>query len=302
MAIVYAWLGNLPEWWLLLLFTGTAALFSLTMTATVRRITKGRRGQSHNDVMGLVFGACSIMYAVLVGFVILDVYNQYVDADRDTTSEAATLVTLYADAQRYPDPPRSAMQEAVRQYTRSVVEDEFASMRRGERSSVTATRLKQLYLLNSMLKSGDPNVMQLTERFNAKIDDITLLREERLRASRPTLPWMFWFVLILGGVVTISMAASLSMEHAIHQLVGSFLLGIMIGAVLFMILALDRPFNGATAIGPSAFQRSMHAYALIDEANRRPAADAGLSSAAAQRPAAASGSPDVVRPDRSPVL
>ncbi len=50
-----------------------------------------------------------------------------------------------------------------------------------------------------MLKSGDPNVMELTERFNAQVDDITLLREERLRASRPTLPWMLWFVLILGA-------------------------------------------------------------------------------------------------------
>ena len=284
---MYAWLGNLQEWWLLLLFTGAAALFSLTMTATVRRITKGRRGESHNDVMGLFFGACSIMYAVLLGFVILDAYNQYVDADRNTTREAVTLVTLYADTQRYPDPPRSAMQEAIRQYTRSVVEDEFPSMRRGEHSSVTGSRLKQLYRLNSMLKSGDPNVMELTQRFNAKVDDITLLHEERLRASRPTLPRVYWFVLILGGVVTISMAASLSMEHASHQLAGSFLLGIMIGALLFMILELDRPFNGPTAIGPNAFQRSMHTYALIDQANRQPAADAGPSSAAAYRPAAA---------------
>jgi len=54
-----------------------------------------------------------------------------------------------------------------------------------------------------------------------------------------------------------------------------------------MILELDRPFNGPTAIGPNAFQRSMHTYALIDQANRQPAADAGPSSAAAYRPAAA---------------
>jgi hypothetical protein len=124
-AMVYDWLVNLPELWQVPLATGTVGLFSLAVTAIFRRVTATRRRESHNDVLGLVFGACSIMYAVLIGFVIADVFGEYQHADRVTTDEAATLVTLYLDTERYPDPPRRAMQQAIRQYTRSVADDEF---------------------------------------------------------------------------------------------------------------------------------------------------------------------------------
>src|SRR5262245_41504497 len=117
-SIVYDWLVNLPDWWQVPLTTGTVGLFSLAVTAIVRRFTAARRGEAHNDVLGHVFATCSIMYAVLVAFVIVDVYGAYQSADRITSHEAETLTTLYLDTERYPDPPRSAMQEAIRQYTR----------------------------------------------------------------------------------------------------------------------------------------------------------------------------------------
>jgi hypothetical protein len=42
------------------------------------------------------------------------------------------------------------------------------------------------------------------------------------------------------------------------------------GSVLFLVLSLDRPFIGTTAIGPSAFQRSLQLYSAIDRLNRPP--------------------------------
>jgi hypothetical protein len=284
--MVYDWLVNLSEWWQIPLATGTVGLFSLAVTAMFRRVTETRRRESLNDVMGLVFGACAIMYAVLLGFVILNVYNQYQRADRITTREAATLVTLYLDTERYPDPPRPAMQQAIRQYTRSVVDDEFQSMRRGEPSPATGARLDQLYVLNVNLHSGDPNFVELNSEFNRQIDSTAQLREERIRLARTTLPWTLWFVLMLASIVTIVMAASLFMQPVSHQLFGSFLLGAMVGALLFVVLLLDRPFTGTTAISPEAFQRSLQAYTLIDKVHRQPPARAVSSAAAAPRPAA----------------
>jgi hypothetical protein len=62
--------------------------------------------------------------------------------------------------------------------------------------------------------------------------------------------------------------ASLYMRPALHQLFGSFLLGLTIGAVLFLILSLDRPFTGTTAISSAAFLGSVQGYSNIDEINR----------------------------------
>jgi hypothetical protein len=180
------------------------------------------------------------------------------------------LVALYYDAERYPEPVRSEAREGIRECPRSVVDDEFPRMARSGASPATRARLSQLYALNTQLQPGDPYSVQLDVRVAQQIDRIAVLRDERVEASRASRPWTFWVALILGGVTTTAMGASLFMRGVLHQLLASFLLGMMIGSLLFLVLSLDRPFVGTTAITSSAFQRSLRLYSAIDRPNRPP--------------------------------
>ena len=106
-----------------------------------------------------------------------------------------------------------------------------------------------------------------------------------------SLPKTFWFVLILGGLITVALGASLFMRQVFYQLLSSALLGIMIASVLFLVMTLDRPFTGTTAISPGAFQRSLELYSKIDELNRPQRGLAGPASPAAPRPDHSAASP-----------
>lgn len=277
--MIYDWMLHLPIWLQVLVMTGVAGVVSLAVTITLRTITSVHHNESHNEVIGFVFATCGVIYAVLLAFVVFAVYTQFQSADRIATSEAATLVSLYHDTMRYAEPLRTSTQAAIREYTRSVVNDEFPAMQRGQSSSATGARLYQLYRLNAGLQPGDPYSVQLDSKASQQIDSIALLRDERIEASQASLPKTFWFVLILGGLIILALGASLFMQQAFYQLFSSALLGITIASVLFLVLTLDRPFIGSTAISPGAFQRSLQLYSTIDELNRQqrgPAASPGL--------------------------
>jgi hypothetical protein len=68
------------------------------------------------------------------------------------------------------------------------------------------------------------------------------------------LPLLMWGVLIFGGIIVIAASCLLSNErqsvHCFH--VAS--LTVLISLTLLTILDLDRPFEGATHIDPTAFQ------------------------------------------------
>lgn len=266
--MAYEWLLNLPVWLELLIMSGVAGLGSVVLTATLRRIKRTHHVESHNEVLGLVFATCGVIYAVLLAFVVFAVYDQYQKAEGIVNEESAALVDLYWKTERYPEPVRSATEQSIREYTRSVVNDEFPRMQRGEPSPTTRARLNRMDQMNARFQPPDPNGVQLASNSDRLIDRITVLRAERIAASRASLPMTFWLVLILGGAATIALGASLYMRPALHQLFGSFLLGLTIGAVLFLILSLDRPFTGTTAISSAAFQGSLQGYSNIDEINR----------------------------------
>ena len=295
--MVYDWMLHLPIWLQALVVIGVAGVVSLAVTGTLRTITALHYGESHNEVIGFVFATCGVIYAVLLAFVVFAVYTQFASADKVVTSEAATLASLYLDTERYPEPVRSAIQEAIRGYTRSVVNDEFPAMQRGQPSSTTRARLTQLYRLNARLQAGDAYSVQLDNKASQEIESIALLREERIQASKASLPKTFWFVLILGGLITVTLGASLFMRQAFYQLLSSALLGIMIASVLFLVMTLDRPFTGTTAISPGAFERSLELYSKIDELNRPQRGLAAPASLAAPRSDYSAASPAAARAD-----
>jgi hypothetical protein len=72
--------------------------------------------------------------------------------------------------------------------------------------------LNRLYALNAQLRPGDPYSVQLDVKADQLIDRLSLLRVERIEASRASLPWTFWLALFLGGAATIAMGASLYMR------------------------------------------------------------------------------------------
>ena len=79
-------------------------------------------------------------------------------------------------------------------------------------------------------------------------------RRLRLDAVGTKLPAVMWTVIVVGAFIGLSATFFFQVEDArLHALLVT-MLATFLGVVVFMILALDRPFRGDLGIGPEPYR------------------------------------------------
>jgi uncharacterized membrane protein len=73
----------------------------------VQRLVPSSLREEHNDVAGFIFAVVGVMYAVLLAFVVIVVWQDYEAAKGTVESEANELAGVYFLADRFPDPERA---------------------------------------------------------------------------------------------------------------------------------------------------------------------------------------------------
>src|ERR671933_2336025 len=98
--------------------------------------------QSHNVPIGVIYGAISVAFGVIIGFSAYLVLNKYTNSQTTVANEAADVRALYYLAGQFPQPQRDQIQDLATSYARTVVDDEWPLMEKGQ-PSLNAAGLKQ---------------------------------------------------------------------------------------------------------------------------------------------------------------
>jgi hypothetical protein len=85
-----------------------------------------------HDVGGYLLSVVGTLYAVLLGFVVVDTMQQYQHARQVTEMEAGTLADVFIMANRLHEPNRSKIQTACSNYINQVIETEWSQMSCGK--------------------------------------------------------------------------------------------------------------------------------------------------------------------------
>jgi hypothetical protein len=239
---------------LLLLVVCASMVVSVVGLALVQRLVSSELRKQHNDVAGFIYAVVGVVYAVLLGLVVVAVWGDY-EATRDTTyREADELAEIFWLAHQFPEPERHHIQELARSYARVVVEEEWPLMAHG-RSSPRAWAL--LDELRGALEGFEPRTeagQALYQEGLQQIHDLADARRMRLVEANEGIPALLWGVLVVGGVVTVGFTYLFGLESTwAHRLMVAALAG-LIALVLFTIGELDYPFSGGARIGTGAFK------------------------------------------------
>src|SRR3954447_7114092 len=119
-----------------LLFTGVAAV-ALPAAAAIgaallvhRRVSVDRR-QANNDVVGLAFAIIGVLYAILLTFVTVSVWEASDDARSSARQEARSVVDVRRYAGSLPAADAASLRGLVDRYVTIVVKDEWPKMAEG---------------------------------------------------------------------------------------------------------------------------------------------------------------------------
>jgi uncharacterized protein DUF4239 len=222
----------------------------------VRRRVDHSTLSKHNDVGGVVFSIVGTLYAVVLAFVVIVVWEALGDADERAAQEAGVLGDLVRDAGFFPDPERTTLQGELIEYTHAVIDEEWPAMAAsaGGSSQRVWDTLDRIFESFSRIDPTTQREANIHAEMLGRLNDLSDHRRLRLLSADNKVPLLMWIMLLMGGVITIGFSYFLGVENHRSHVLMTASLAAMIGITLYLIFALDHPFGGAVRVEPDAFR------------------------------------------------
>jgi hypothetical protein len=244
---------------------GAMVLAVIGLLAT-RSAVKLQLSEGHNDIAGFVFATVGVVYAVVLGFVVITVWQRFADAETAVTNEAAALVAVFRDSQTFPQPFRDEVQAALRRYATTVPASEWPT--HGELlQHKTPDPLNAVWAAFRQTTPATPVAESDLVQAKDHLYNLELQRHRTHLSAEGTVPGIFWGLLIVGGVVTVGFTYFFHLDNVRVQAAMIAILAGGIAAVLFGIMALDRPFSGAIHISDYPFQHALQQFVALNVAS-----------------------------------
>src|SRR5207247_1054919 len=112
---------RIPTWLLGVLIVGLAAGLSALGLVVVHRFVPVESRRSHNDVAGYLSNIAAFVYAVLLAFIAVAVWQDYGNAQSTAQLEANAASDVFRQAAGYPEPFRGRVREGIRIYIEAVM-------------------------------------------------------------------------------------------------------------------------------------------------------------------------------------
>jgi uncharacterized protein len=216
----------------------------------MRKAVHGKR--QVNDVVISVAANFGVVYAVLLGLLVVATFQITKDLQDHIGMEASSLSTMYRSTDAYPEPLRSELRAQLRDYTHYVVEKEWPAYRQ---MRVLAGGDHRLQAIRQKLFSFEPKTASQTEIHREMLryfNTMNVAREQRQSAVFSSIPDVLWYVLWVGALVSIVFLWMLHMD-LLPQILFGGITAIFLGIMIFLIYAMDHPLQGAVSLGPDAF-------------------------------------------------
>lgn len=258
---VIAWFEDLPLVPAALLVVGGFVLLSIVFARVAGVLVPKELLREHNELAGFIFAVIGVIYAVVLGFVAVGVWERFVVAEDRTYDEASALTAVYRDAGSFGN--WQLLRQDLRTYLREAIEVGWPAMEQGKplpdtRSAEDLSRDIHHTPVHDLRES------QVFAHMLERTSEALLDRDARVTEDASGLNAVMWIVVFAGGFITIAFSYLFGFERTVMQTVMIGTLALLVGLVIFLTMSLDYPFRGEIRVGPDAFERALTNFNQID--------------------------------------
>jgi hypothetical protein len=248
---------EVPLWLTTIVVTVLAEIYSVGLMLISRYVYGVSRLSLNNEVAGFKFAVVGVFYAVLLAFVVVAVWENYSSTEAAVRDEAKASVDLHRVTYALPAEGGADIREHLITYVEDVGKDEWPAMSIGEPSEIVAEDLNRLTAAIFAVEPADRRDLALYQHALRLLTVMTDNRIERLDSAAGSVPRILWFVLIVGGAITLGYPAFFASSNLFAQILMTASLAALVALSLVLALAFDFPFTGDPHITAAPFQHAL---------------------------------------------
>lgn len=246
-------LAELPLWAAAILLVVLPTIAAMCGPVLMRHRIGLEQLASNNDIAGFKFATVGVIYAVLLAFAVIVVWEKFSDAEIAVVQEAGASATIYR-LTAGPDPEAVATRAAMSNYLRLAINRDWPRMATGNESREVTQALNALYAAAlRLMVNGLRQPAIFAETFK-QLDAVTQARRTRLHLATGIVPGIVWLVLYCGAVLTVGFTFFFGTENLAAQVMMTGILSIIVFMGLLVIVSIDHPFTGSVHVGSDPLQ------------------------------------------------
>jgi hypothetical protein len=266
------WIYTLESWQpAMLAVVASFIVFSLVGLIATKGLVGRLLGDEweKNDVVGAFLGAIGVFYGIALGLIAVASWQAYSDIDNRVAEEAATMSALRTDVKALPGADTLALLRPLYEYADYTIHCAWPAMAKKRPAGIAGAeaptdsaliRDGQLFIkpFRDLLYSYQPQSLGPANVHAAALhefNDLIRLRRIRLHSVAHRMPAALWWVVLLGGVLTLAVSWLFQIQGARSMHVAlNTVLATVVGLLIYMIAAMDQPFRGPLRLEAKAFE------------------------------------------------
>ena len=241
-------LQGVPVWVAGLILAALGIAVSQLCIALAARVDHARRRRS-NELIVLALSVAAVIYAVPLALIAGEAFGDFTETRAAAAREAEELARAARLATALPTAQAQAVRAGLAGYATAVIAQEWPEMARGGHPSAAEPVLRDLY---RRLAEAGPSVPQA--RMLRQLDELDTARAERVLTVREGLIGAIWWLIGVGGLITLLLCALYAADDLAMQRFVLALISLVITCVILLIVATDRPFHGVPRVPPDAMR------------------------------------------------
>lgn len=244
----------------LLVVVGAALLGMGTVVIKHRLFPPAPEAEAKEGVGEYIAMMVGVFYALVLGIVLVSVWEARDDAQASVQTEAAGLNQISLLAQALPAPSGPQIQQDVRAYSNIVVTVEWPEMAAHRPLSpqgwTALTRLTDAVEAYQPVTAEQQNI---SAEALSQLSSVYDARHSRQEESADGLSPILWIGLILGGLLTIVFVFCFGVQRSGNHMTMVMGLTGLVGFLVVMVFELNHPFSGSMGIDPGVFSQYLAA-------------------------------------------
>lgn len=247
---------SLPLWALALVLNAWLMGFALASLWVLRRWLP----RLHADTeASLFFGAAAmqsgmVLYGLVAALTAVSVWTRHQQVSETVSQEATAIAVVWRDFGGYPQRERDSMREVLRGYTLQIIEEAWPQQRKGQVPRVGVEWLDRIQAQLFVFEPGSESQKILHGQTLHAYNGLIEARRARLDSVNTGLAVVMWFVLLPGAMGCLLLCLFFRIDDVRYHGTLMLCLSGFVAMVLFVIVSLDRPFEGPMAIPADSYQ------------------------------------------------